>query len=75
MGHEDEVRMLREQMTALQWALSSTLASCQAIAEQANVDDALLIRLQSLKEAVQNLESSPGLETIRKAESAVTRQP
>ena len=64
MNHEDEVRMLREQMAALQWALSGTLQSCHAIAQHAEMDDALLTRIQSLQKAVQNLATSPSLGTI-----------
>lgn len=64
MDHEDEVRMLREQMTALQWALSGTLGSCYAIAQQADVDDALLTRIQALQKAVQNLGTSPSHGTV-----------
>lgn len=47
--------MLREQTAALQLALIGTLKSCQAIGEQAHMDDTLLTHLQSLRQAVQDL--------------------
>lgn len=55
MDCQEEIRILREQTTALQWALAATLGSCQRIGEKSDVNDMTLQRIQSLQKAVQNL--------------------
>ena len=55
MDYQEEIRILREQTTALQWALAATLGSCQRIGEESQVNEMTLDKIQSLKKAVQNL--------------------
>ena len=55
MDCQEEIRILREQTTALQWALAATLGSCQRIGEQSQVNEMTLERIQVLRKAVQNL--------------------
>lgn len=66
MDCQEEIRILREQTTALQWALAATLGSCQSIGEESEVNEMTLQKIQSLKKAVQNL----GIEQIQNVTSA-----
>lgn len=65
MDYQDEIRLLREQTTALQWALAATLRDCHHIGEQSRVNEATLTRIESLRKAVQNL----NLEQVRSVTS------
>ena len=61
MDYQNEIRILREQTTALQWALAATLRDCHSIAQQSRVNETTLAHLESLRKAVQNL----NLEQVR----------
>jgi len=57
MDYQEETRLLREQITALQWGLVVALNSCYRVGEKSKVDEITLERIQLLKKAVQNLNS------------------
>ena len=66
----EEIRILREQTTALQWALAATLGSCHSIGEQSQVNEITLEKIQALRKAVHNL----SLEQMRIVQSSEHHQ-
>ncbi len=71
MDCQEEIRILREQTTALQWALAATLGNCHSIGEKSQVNAVTLERIQSLRKAVQNL----NVEQLRLAASLEPHPP
>ena len=58
MDRAEEVRMLRETITNLQWALVQTLTHLEAMGEQMEVNSELKAYIQATKREIMQLQSS-----------------
>lgn len=58
MDRAEEIRMLRETITNLQWALVQTLTHLEAMGEQMEVNSELAAYIQATKREIMQLQSS-----------------
>ena len=59
MDQTEEIRMLRETITNLQWALVQTLKHLEAMGEQMDMNSELAAQIKSTKRELMQLQSKP----------------
>ena len=59
MDRAEEIRMLRETITNLQWALVQTLSHLEAMGEQMEVNSEVAAHIQATKQEIMHLQASP----------------
>ena len=59
MDRAEEIRMLRETITNLQWALVQTLKHLETMGEQMDMNSELAAHIKSTKQEIMQLQSKP----------------
>ena len=64
MDQAEEIRMLRETITNLQWALVQTLSNLETMGQQMEINDDLAARITTTRQEIMQLQFSPPSEQV-----------
>ncbi len=64
MDQTEEIRMLRETITNLQWALIQTLNHLETMGNQMKIDGDVAAQIKATKREIMQLQSSPPSEQV-----------
>ena len=74
MDRAEEIRMLRETITNLQWALVQTLKHLETMGEQMDMNSELAAHIKSTKQEIMQLQSKPpSKQVLRKQGELIER--
>lgn len=74
MDRAEEIRMLRETITNLQWALVQTLKHLEAMGEQMEMTSELAAHIKSTKREIMQLQSKPPSQEVLRKQGELMQQ-
>lgn len=69
MDQTEEIRMLRETVTSLQWALVQTLKHLESIGEQVEMNSDLAAHIKATRREIMQLQSRPPSKEVLKQQA------